>query len=211
MLSAIRRAPSAPRMERPPPEDAAGASSATIVSDSSSSSSATSESGASAVDSNAGSSSSSRTDGASASTSISALSTSEITSGSGSARTASSSSMETPPVRGLLRLPDPLAGVRVGLLARLARLQGRIRRDPAGLALGLRLDVGGALLSRLHDRTHLIGGRGGERRWRGLLLSLELRDGLRDLAEVAVDLVRVVSAPRRREVISLDEVAIQFQ
>src|SRR5439155_9531005 len=101
--------------------------------------------------------------------------------------------------------------VDVGLLARLAGALGGVLADAAGLALGLRLDLAGALLRRLDDRADLIGGRCRERRGRGLLLALELADGVGDLAQGTIDLVRLVAAAGCREVVSLDEVTVQFQ
>src|SRR5205807_7048923 len=104
----------------------------------------------------------------------------------------------------VLGLADPVNGVRVSPLARLARALAGIRGDAASLLLGLRLDVGRALLGRLHDRPNLLGRSARQRRGGRPLLALELGDSVPDLAQVPVDLVRVVSAPRRGEVVALD-------
>ena len=51
---------------------------------------------------------------------------------------------------------------------------------------------------------------GGQRGRAALGLALELVDGLGDLTEVPVDLVGVVAPPNGLEVVSLDEVTVQF-
>ena len=82
-----------------------------------------------------------------------------------------------------------------------------IRRASALGAVG---DLGGAALGGLDDAADLLGGLGCERGRAALGLALELLDGLGDLAQVAVDLLRVVATPGGREVVALDEVTVQF-
>src|SRR5205814_950154 len=72
------------------------------------------------------------------------------------------------------------------------------------------LDLRGALLRGLDDLTHLLGGSSRHARGRGLELGLQFRDRVRELAQVEVDLLLVVAAPRNSEVLALDVVTIQL-
>ncbi len=98
----------------------------------------------------------------------------------------------------------------VGLLTRLTRARVRVVDDPLRLVLGLLLDLGGAPLGGLDDPAHLVGGGGRQRRRAAALAALQLLDGVGDLAQVALDLVGVIAAAGCREVVSLDEMAVQF-
>src|SRR5207248_10945460 len=82
--------------------------------------------------------------------------------------------------------------------------------DPPRLGGGTLLDLAGALLRGLHDLANLFGGGTRYAGGRGLELGLQLRDCVGELAQVEVDLLLVVAAPRDREVLALDVVTIQL-
>jgi hypothetical protein len=104
--------------------------------------------------------------------------------------------------RGLHPCPLPgLAGLLVGAAPRLLRL-----------ALRLRADLGGALLGGVDDAAHLLGRRGGH--GEGIAVpggALTLLDPVGDLAEVVVDLHRIVPPSSRGEVRPRDEPTLELQ
>ena len=110
----------------------------------------------------------------------------------------------------LAGVPGVLVGVGAGLSGLVARLCGQL----LCLAPSLGLDVAGAVLGGLDDRPHPLGG--GRRDGCASRLApgpgaLELLHGLCDLAEVAVDFVRVITPARGREIRPLDELTLQLQ
>src|SRR5439155_1081775 len=203
MLSAISRAPSAPRIWRPPCSGAAAGSGGGASTGAGASGSGCTSGGAS-----------------SAAPSMVGCSTSAGAASSGAGAQVREKLIDLglhaagaleDLLSGLLGLAHAVHSVGVGLLARLTGAVRGVVGDPAGLLLGLRLDVGRAVLGGLDDRANLVRGRGRERCGRWLLLALQLRHGVRDLAEVTVDLVRVVPAPCGGEVVSLDVITVEFQ
>ncbi len=116
-------------------------------------------------------------------------------------------------VGGGLDLAHVVGGVDVGLLARLARVTLRLAGQPARLLVGLLLDLGRALLCGLDDGADLVGRRPGHRpdvAGRPARGPAQLADRVRDLAQVAIDFVRVIPAPGGGEVLALDGMAIQL-
>jgi hypothetical protein len=111
---------------------------------------------------------------------------------------------------GLLHTLQLLGRLLVGTLARLARAPRRVVSQAPCLGVGALLDLAGALLGGLHDLANLLRGRARHARRRGLQLSLELGDRVGELAQVKVDLLLVIAAPRNREILALDVVTIQI-
>jgi hypothetical protein len=93
--------------------------------------------------------------------------------------------------------------------ARLGEDALRLLERLAGVLACALLDLAGARLGHCDDRLHALGGNARD----GRLLEcrrLQPLDGLGDLAQVAIDLVRVIAPPRGWEVASFDVVALEL-
>jgi hypothetical protein len=104
-----------------------------------------------------------------------------------------------------------LAGLGIGARPRAAGIGLGLVAHPARVRLGALLDLAGAALGGLDDRPDLLGGGPGHAGVRRpLRLAAQVLYRVRDLAEMRIHLIGVVSAAGGREVFSGDVSAIKL-